>query len=102
MKALATISMLMFAPPALGQGRPPVIDMHLHASAAVANGPPPLALCVPLQAIPLREPGKTWEEVFIAWQKNPPCPDPVWSPATDEALMKETIAASSGETSSGF
>jgi uncharacterized protein len=24
--------------------------------------------------------------------KNPPCADPVWSPTTDDALMKETIA----------
>jgi len=29
-------------------GRLPLIDMHLHAFAADANGPPPMALCVPV------------------------------------------------------
>ena len=28
---------------------------------------------------------------FIAWQKKPPCRDPVWSPQTDQELMQQTI-----------
>ncbi len=75
------------------QRPPPIIDMHLHASTADANGPPPLALCVPIMEWPVRDPQRSWAEVYIGWQKEPPCPDPVWSPRTDEALMRETIAA---------
>lgn len=86
----ALIPLLAVAASALAQQ--PIIDMHLHASAAAENGPPPLALCVPVREYPVRDPDRRWEEIFIAWQKNPPCPDPVWSPPTDQALMEQTIA----------
>ncbi len=73
--------------------RPLIIDMHLHALAADANGPPPVALCVPLLShIPPHDPKRAWGEVWTALGKNPPCRDPIWSPRTDEALMKQTIA----------
>lgn len=91
--ALATLFFMLAASPSHGQEPPPVIDMHLHASTADANGPPPLALCVPIMEWPVRDPQRSWAEDFIGWQKEPPCPDPVWSPQTDEALMRETIAA---------
>jgi predicted TIM-barrel fold metal-dependent hydrolase len=75
------------------QQRLPVIDMHLHALAADANGPPPVAVCVPfLPHLPPRDPSKTWEEIMAVFGKNPPCPNPIWSPATDEALIEQTIA----------
>ena len=92
MRTLPATLMLLLAMPASAQKGQPIIDMHLHASAADANGPPPLALCVPLPEFPLPDPAKPWPEVFIEWQKNPPCPDPVWSPKTDQALMEQTIA----------
>jgi uncharacterized protein len=60
--------------------------------AAADNGPPPLALCVPVREYPVANPDKPWPDVFMAWQKNPPCPDPVWSPPSDQALMDQTIA----------
>lgn len=71
---------------------PPIIDMHLHAFPADASGPPPLGLCAPFPEFPLADPPEPWETTFIAWQKNPPCDDPVWSPLTDQELMKQTIA----------
>jgi predicted TIM-barrel fold metal-dependent hydrolase len=75
-------------------GRLPVIDMHLHAFAADANGPPPMALCVPVVPhMPPWDPKEPWGQVFMRTMKNPPCPDPVWSPTTDEALMNETLTA---------
>ncbi|HEV8332419.1 MAG TPA: amidohydrolase family protein [Steroidobacteraceae bacterium] len=93
MKARTVVVMLLVAAPAVAQERLPIIDMHLHALAADANGPPPLALCVPVPAYPARDTRQTWGDIFIEWQKRPPCPDPVWSPRTDEALKEETIAA---------
>ena len=74
------------------QPRPlPVIDMHLHASAADAQGPPPLAVCTS-QAWPVWDPQKPWAETWLAAARKPGCPDPVWSPATEEALRAETVA----------
>jgi hypothetical protein len=76
---------------AAAQERPPIIDMHLHAVAADALGPPPLAMCTPMP-FPASDPDQPYGELFVAIHKNPPCPDPVWSPETDEELMTETIA----------
>src|SRR5262245_7294503 len=73
--------------------RPLIIDMHLHAVAADAAGPPPVALCVPILAqLPDGDPRKPWKEKMEAMLKNPPCPNPVWSPSSDEDLIKQTIA----------
>lgn len=94
MKLFTPVLALLLVPLHGGAQEPlPVIDMHLHASAANENGPPPLALCVPIMEWPVRDPQRSWAEVFIGWQREPPCRDPVWSPQTDEALMRETIDA---------
>src|SRR5262245_30123564 len=90
MKTTAAALISLITVPASAQ--PPIIDMHLHASAADENGPPPLALCAPVPEYPVHDPRTPWGQIFIEWQKNPPCRDPVWSPLTDQALMDETIA----------
>ena len=94
MKITTAVLMLLATIPACAQKPLPVVDMHLHASAADDNGPPPLGLCVPLLDYVdlVRDPARPWGEIFMEWQKKPPCPDPVWSPRTDDALEKETIA----------
>ena len=71
---------------------PPIIDMHLHANGAADNGPPPVAVCTPLE-LPVWDQREEYGAVFLRFAKKPPCRDPVWSPATDDALMRETIAA---------
>lgn len=75
--------------PASAQERQPIIDMHMHALPADANGPPPLGLCLPLttHASPL-DPGR---DSFSLTSADPPCPDPVWSPMTDREVMEQTI-----------
>jgi hypothetical protein len=80
------------APAAQAQAPPPpVIDMHLHANAAASQGPPPLAVCLggPWPVWDQRTP---WGETFLDWTKKPRCPDPIWSPETDDALRAETAA----------
>jgi uncharacterized protein len=72
---------------------PPIIDVHVHASAADSQGPPPLAMCTPIAPMPVWDPATPYPAVFMRLMKEPPCADPVWSPATDQALMDETIAA---------
>jgi predicted TIM-barrel fold metal-dependent hydrolase len=78
--------------PAHAEDRAPIIDMHLHALAADDQGPPPLAMCTPINPFPPWDPAKPYGETFMHMLKNPPCKDPVWSPTTDEAVMTETIA----------
>lgn len=93
---LAAVLAVIFLLPAglAGQEVPPIIDMHLHAGTADEYGPPPLGLCTPmLEYAPEMQPGQSWEEAFIEAFENPTCPDPIWSPESDDALMRETIAA---------
>lgn len=68
----------------------PIIDMHLHAVAANSQGPPPLAACTPI-TYPPHDAREEWPKAFLAVLKKPSCADPVWSPATDDALMNETL-----------
>ena len=96
MSLCVTMALTLTAFPLAAQRPPlPVIDMHLHASTADANGPPPLALCMSLleHVDHVRDPRTPWPDIFIGWQKKPPCKDPVWSPPSDDSLMRETIAA---------
>jgi len=71
----------------------PVIDMHLHASAANAQGPPPLRLCVSPPAMPSWDPAQPFLMTFLAIQKQPACSNPVVSPMTDAQVMNDTLAA---------
>ncbi len=79
---------------ASAQDRPlPVLDMHLHAVPADDNGPPPLALCIPMTAYsPPLDPRTDWTAAAIASFVDPPCEAPIWSPETDDALLAETVA----------
>ena len=71
---------------------PPIIDMHMHALPANAQGPPPLGMCTPFGAFPPWDRRKDYAEILMERFKQPACKDPVWSPTTDQALMRETLA----------
>jgi len=90
---LPVMALLVFPQHTRAQQRLPIIDMHLHASAADENGPPPRALCVPVMTqVPALDPKRAWQDVWRASVTNPPCSDPIWSATTDEAVMQQTIA----------
>jgi uncharacterized protein len=72
------------------QERLPILDVHLHAVPANHLGPPPRAMCTPMPS-PAWDPDKPYSELFNSLAKNPPCPDPVWSPMTDEEMLTQTI-----------
>lgn len=72
--------------------RPPIIDMHLHALGADANGPAPTAICAPLAEMPVADTGASWRNGFTAWLKNPTCKEPIWGPKTDQEVMDQTLA----------
>lgn len=76
---------------AAAQERLPILDMHLHALAADSQGPPPLAMCIPIEPFPAWDPGSPYRETFQAMFKKPSCPDPVWSPMTDQEVMAQTL-----------
>jgi predicted TIM-barrel fold metal-dependent hydrolase len=73
------------------ESRPPIIDMHLHAMPADAEGPPPLGMCTPIAPFPAWDPEKPYGETFMAMFKQPPCDNPVWSPTSDVEVMNQTI-----------
>lgn len=84
--------LILLAASATAQKIPdPIIDMHLHAIRADANGPPPLALCSPPDEYPLLDPKDAWPNTFTAWMKNPKCANPIWSPLKDEDVMTQSI-----------
>ena len=91
MKTLAACLILFMTVQLLyAQDRQPIIDMHMHAMPANAQGPPPLAMCTPMQ-YPIWDQNLPYAEAFMSMQKAPECPDPVWSPETNIELMDQTI-----------
>lgn len=72
--------------------REPVIDMHLHANNPAMQGPPPQAMCTPIAVMPPWDTRGDWPSVFANLSKNPPCPDPIWSPTTEEEYQRRTFA----------
>ena len=78
--------------PLAAQQREPIIDVHMHALAADAQGPPPLGMCTPVPEFPAWDPATSYGDLFIRQLKKPACADPIWSPTTDDELMKETLA----------
>lgn len=71
---------------------PPVIDMHLHALPFEAQGPPPVGMCTPFEAMPRWDQQGPYADVIMGSFKNPPCDDPVWSPTSDEELLRRSLA----------
>ena len=77
---------------AIGDGAAlPIIDMHMHAWPADAQGPPPVAMCTPWPAFPPWDQRQDYAAAFQEILKQPPCKNPVWSPATDGGVMEQTI-----------
>ena len=52
------VLLVLVACPAWAQvgKRLPILDVHLHASAPDGQGPPPMAMCAPLAAMPVWDP----------------------------------------------
>ena len=72
--------------------REPIIDMHMHALAADEQGPPPLAMCTPIRGFDAWDQRRPYQEQFLARLRHPPCPDPIWSPRTDDEVRARTLA----------
>jgi uncharacterized protein len=90
--ALASALAVLLWPSTAAQQREPIIDVHMHALAADEQGPPPLAICTPSPGFVAWDPKSSFIEALLARAKKPACPDPVWSPMTDEEVMTQTLA----------
>ena len=90
MRHLFAVLMVLLADPAMA--REPVIDMHLHALAADDQGPPPLALCTPMDPMPTWDNRQPWTQAFVDYLKHPPCRDPIWSPLSNDAVRDRSLA----------
>ena len=90
MSRIAACLLLGLSTIASAADRLPIIDMHMHALAADGQGPPPLAMCTPMQS-PAWDPGQPYGALFMGMAKQPPCEDPVWSSMTDSEVMAQTI-----------
>jgi hypothetical protein len=88
--AAAACALLLI--PLAAQQREPIIDVHMHALAADAQGPPPLGMCTPFPQFPAWDPATPYGDQFIGQLKTPACADPIWSPTTDDELMNQTLA----------
>lgn len=87
--ALAILAAALAAP---AQAREPILDVHVHALGADDQGPPPMAMCTPIDPMPAWDPSRPVFGNFLAPFKQPACKDPVWSPDSDEELMRRTLA----------
>jgi predicted TIM-barrel fold metal-dependent hydrolase len=66
--------------------------MHVHALAADDQGPPPLAMCVPIAPMPTWDARSPAIENFMRLFKQPACKDPIWSPKTTEEVMRRSVS----------
>ncbi len=90
MKATVYLALLLVAPWLIQAAeRLPIIDMHLHARRANYMGPNPPPMCAPFVVMPRAEAGSAQDFIFNVM---PPCPDPISTATTDDAVMRETIA----------
>lgn len=90
--APAAVALAAIAPaPAAAEA---IIDMHLHAIPADSQGPPPVFVCAPYDAMPSRDTRWSGEEFAMKTFKDKPnCAHPVLSSKDDAALRDETLAA---------
>lgn len=73
-------------------GLPSVIDMHLHAYPAGAEGPPPVIICTPYDTMPGRDPQVSNEAFAADTFKVAHCRHPVASAKDDATLRVQTLA----------
>ena len=92
MHRLLLATLLATAPPAeAGPARQPIIDMHLHVRAAGYAGENPPPMCAPFAVMP-RSDNKEGVYEGMAFNREP-CARPIAAAATDEQVMRDTLAA---------
>lgn len=71
----------------------PIIDMHLHALHAADQGPPPVMICAPYEAMPRRDARDGPQAYFVsAFKSGRWCAHPIASSRNDDSLRRESLA----------
>jgi predicted TIM-barrel fold metal-dependent hydrolase len=90
---MTSLALLLAA--AGAQVTPPILDVHLHASPVSETGEAAsIAICAPFEKWLPWDPGQqSWEDYFEVYLQGMAmaCSDPVWSAATDEEVMRQTV-----------
>lgn len=87
--ALAPLPRIVHAQAPRTATAPPILDMHMHARTAAHYGATGLPLCAPVERMPRWDQRRPFGEPDDA---PPPCRRPLISPATDSALLRQTLA----------
>jgi len=87
-QAISIALSLLAQPTSAPAERLPIIDMHLHARRAAYAGDHPPPMCTPFAIMPRADRANA-ELTFNA----PPCERPIPAAASDEAVLRETVAA---------
>ncbi|TVP56343.1 MAG: amidohydrolase [Gemmatimonadales bacterium] len=69
----------------------PIIDMHLHAHTVASYALEPIPMCTAAEPVVFL--GLDPSIPMTLDRVSAPCANPIWSPATDEELLRETLAA---------
>jgi hypothetical protein len=100
MKATLIALACIGSTPALAQRPPaPILDMHLHAGPADAQGAPPVRICAPFQRMATRDPRQSAEEYAAMLRQQGGCSSPLVSAGTDAELLSRRLRCSGAETS---
>lgn len=87
----AVAALLIGAAPAPQADRGPIIDMHMHAHPADAQGPPPVVVCAPYETMPTRDPRASDAQYAVDTFKVARCRHPLWSARTDDELREKSL-----------
>lgn len=77
------------------QNPPPILDVHLHAESVSGwSESGPVAICAPFDEWHGWDPARQSYEAFFSevYLEGRACDEPLWSPETDEEVMRQTIA----------
>lgn len=84
-------ALAVLIPAAACAAPPPILDMHLHARAADYAGVDAPPMCTPFEVMPYSYP-REGVQAGLAFARAP-CSHPVQAAATDDAVMRDTLAA---------
>lgn len=87
-RCIGVLALLVAPLPAPTAAREPIIDMHLHARRAHYAGENPPPMCAPFSVMPHSDPRREG----LVFNVDPPCAEPIAVAATDEQVMRDTIA----------
>jgi uncharacterized protein len=73
--------------------RAPIIDMHLHALAADALGPPGSSICAPYEPLPSRDPAGPITDYLRDFTIEPKCARRLIAPQTTAEIRDQSLAA---------